>query len=238
MRRRQAVRWRAIWVLDRSARYLPNRTMNLRVLTLVRKLLSDLLSVCDPVFLALALRRAADAARARRHFRTVGGSIGPGASVVSLGRLEVGTGAVVQSGCLLHCGGLDWSDGAGRIRLGERCYVGHDSVLYGAGGLYLGRDVLIGPGVILTSQGHHFDDPGRLIREQPHLLAPVRIGDDVWIGAGAVVLPGVTVGDGAIVAAGAVVSSDVAPYHVVAGVPARSVRERPRRVPESARGVT
>src|SRR5438309_2273407 len=116
--------------------------MTLHSLTLARKLLSDFASVCDPIFLALALRRAADAARARRHFRAVGGSIAPGACVVSIERLELGAGAVVQSGCLLHCGGLEWSGGAGRIRLGDRCYVGHDCVLYGSGGLVLGRDVL------------------------------------------------------------------------------------------------
>jgi serine acetyltransferase len=114
--------------------------------------------------------------------------------VVNLARLELGTGAVVQSGCLLHCGGLDWSDGRGRIRLGDRAYVGHDSILYGAGNLDIGNDVLIGPGVILTSQGHGFEIPGLTIREHPLLLAEVAIGDDVWIGAGAIVLPGVTVG--------------------------------------------
>lgn len=61
----------------------------------------------------------------------------------------------------------------------------------------------------------------------------VRIGNDVWIGHGATVLPDVTVGDGAVIAAGAVVSRDVAPYAVVGGVPARMIRERfPRSVAE------
>jgi phosphonate metabolism protein (transferase hexapeptide repeat family) len=56
--------------------------------------------------------------------------------------------------------------------------------------------------------------------------ARVEIGNDVWIGHAAIVLPGVTVGDGAVIAAGAVVSRDVAPYTVVGGVPARPIRER------------
>jgi maltose O-acetyltransferase len=53
----------------------------------------------------------------------------------------------------------------------------------------------------------------------------VRIGDDVWIGGHATILPGVTIGDGAVVAAGAVVTKDVPPYTVVAGVPARVVKK-------------
>lgn len=190
--------------------------------------LADLVAICDPMFMALALRRAADGARARRRFAAAGGSLAAGATVVNLARLELGTGAVVQSGCLLHCGGLDWSTGQGRLRLGERTYVGHNSVLYGAGDLQIGRDVLIGPGVILTSQGHGFEKPGLKVCEHELVLAPVVIGDDVWIGAGAVVVPGVTVGEGAVVAAGAVVTRDVLPYQVVAGVPARPLRERPR----------
>lgn len=190
--------------------------------------LADLMAVFDPMFIATALRRAADRARARRRFAAVGGSFAAGATVVNLARLELGAGAVVQSGCLLHCGGLDWSAGRGRLRLGERSYVGHGSVLYGAGDLQIGRDVLIGPGVILTSQGHGFETPGLRVREHALVLAPVVIGDDVWIGAGAVVVPGVTVGAGAIVAAGAVVTRDVVPYQVVGGVPARPLRERPR----------
>ncbi len=198
-----------------------------RIFTAVGRGIADLIALCDPMYIGLALRRAADGARARRRFGSSGGSIAAGASVVNLARLELGTGAVVQSGCLLHCGGLDWSDGRGRIRLGDRAYVGHDSILYGAGNLDIGNDVLIGPGVILTSQGHGFEIPGLTIREHPLLLAEVAIGDDVWIGAGAIVLPGVTVGKGAVVAAGAVVSRDVAPYQVVGGLPARPMRERP-----------
>jgi galactoside O-acetyltransferase len=64
------------------------------------------------------------------------------------------------------------------------------------------------------------------MRKQQANAAPIVIGDDVWIGMGAIILPGVTVGKGAIVAAGAVVTADVAPGQVVGGVPARLVKAR------------
>ena len=64
--------------------------------------------------------------------------------------------------------------------------------------------------------------------------AHVTIGNDVWIGHGAIVLPGVTIGDGAVVAAGAVISKDIAPYTIVGGVPGHEIRERfPREVAEA-----
>jgi acetyltransferase-like isoleucine patch superfamily enzyme len=67
---------------------------------------------------------------------------------------------------------------------------------------------------------------GKLIRETADELLPTKIGRDVWIGANAVILGGVTIGEGAVVAAGAVVNQDVEPGAVVAGVPARKIRKR------------
>ena len=91
--------------------------------------------------------------------------------------------------------------------------------------IVIGSDVLTGPGCFITSDNHtiHKDRP---IRLQPASEQDVHIGSDVWLGAHAVILPGVTIGDGAVVAAGAVVTQDVDPYTVVGGVPARKVAQR------------
>jgi len=89
--------------------------------------------------------------------------------------------------------------------------------------VHIGSRVMFGPNVVVTTTGHpvHPD----LRRDGSQFSAPVTIGDDVWIGAGAVILPGVTIGAGSVVAAGSAVTKNVPPLVVVAGVPARIIRE-------------
>jgi len=109
--------------------------------------------------------------------------------------------------------------GAGGVRLGDRVEINNFSIVNGTGGVDIGEDTLVGPGVRIVSYQHRHAR-GTTIRSQPVTALPIRIGRDVWLGANAVVLAGVTIGDGAVVAAGAVVREDVPAYAVVAGVPA------------------
>lgn len=85
----------------------------------------------------------------------------------------------------------------------------------------VGNGVRLAPNVRLHAAGHDPDDP-----DLADVAAAINIGDHAWIGAGAIILSGVTVGEGAVVAAGAVVSRNVEPWIIVAGVPAKPVRER------------
>jgi len=98
--------------------------------------------------------------------------------------------------------------------------IGEFSHLRASGGLTIGSRVLIAAHVVITTRTHPVTPPRFGVTRD----APVRIEDDVWIGAGAIVLPGVTIGRAAVVAAGAVVTRDVEAMTVVAGVPARVVR--------------
>lgn len=151
--------------------------------------------------------------------------LGPGVELRSPERLHLGRDVFIDAYAVLHCGGQDWSEGGG-ITLGDRSYVGPHAVLFGAGGIEAGHDVLISPGVVITSHQHTFADPGRAMREQPIAFARVVIEDDVWIGANAVVLPGVRLGRGCVIGAGAVVTADVSARGGAVGVPARVVHER------------
>jgi acetyltransferase-like isoleucine patch superfamily enzyme len=103
----------------------------------------------------------------------------------------------------------------GDVAFGEFCHIRAN------GGLRIGSRVMIASHVVITTRSHPIDLPRYAIPVD----AAIQIGDDVWIGAGAVILPGVSVGDGAVVAAGAVVSENVPPHCVVAGVPARVIRQ-------------
>jgi acetyltransferase-like isoleucine patch superfamily enzyme len=125
----------------------------------------------------------------------------------------------------------------GEIRIGQWCYIGEASRIWSAASIELGNRVLVSHSVnIFDSLTHPIQAAARhaqvkCIFEEGHPRnlsldeSPVRIGDDAWIGAGAMVLRGVTVGEGGIIAAGAVVTKDVPPYTIVAGNPAVVVRE-------------
>jgi acetyltransferase-like isoleucine patch superfamily enzyme len=109
-----------------------------------------------------------------------------------------------------------------RITIGDRCTINENAVLGGRGGLEIGSDVRISTQAIietgyLEAREYHTDG----IRSwRTHAADPIRIGNNVWIGAGAKVLAGVTVGDNAVIAASAVVTKDVPADHVAVGIPA------------------
>lgn len=113
-----------------------------------------------------------------------------------------------------------------RMVIGDETWIGQQCFLHAAGGLTIGRQVGIGPGVkILTSQ--HEEAPRAVpIFSAPLSFRPVVIEDGADLGVGAIVLPGVTIGRGAQIGAGAVVTRDVPAYAVAAGSPARVLRER------------
>jgi maltose O-acetyltransferase len=112
------------------------------------------------------------------------------------------------------------------ISIGSNTRITNNCILNGRGSLDIGDDVLIGFQSIVLTSAHRFRDPATPIRLQGSDLRPVKIGNDVWIGARVVIQPGVTIGNGAVVGSGAVVTRDVPPLTVVAGVPARVIGNR------------
>ncbi|MGC2999685.1 sugar O-acetyltransferase [Streptomyces sp. G35A] len=108
------------------------------------------------------------------------------------------------------------------VHLGDDVYVNFGLTLVDDVEVFVGDRVMFAPHVTISTTGHPVHP--ELRRDGSQFSAPVRIEDDVWIGAGAVLLPGVTVGRGSVVGAGSVVTADVPPMTVVAGTPARVLR--------------
>ena len=103
--------------------------------------------------------------------------------------------------------------------LGINCMIPYD--------LKVGKDVMMGPDVMIVGENHKFDRTDIPMRLQGYeKFKPVRIEDDVWIGTRAIILPGLTIGKGAIIAASAVITKDVPPYAICAGNPARIIKFR------------
>jgi maltose O-acetyltransferase len=107
--------------------------------------------------------------------------------------------------------------------IGDRVFLNSTCTILDNGGVRIGDRVAAGPMVQIYTAVHPLEADDRF--EGWEITRPVVIGDDVWLGGGAILLPGVTIGRGAVVGAGAVVSKDVPPNVVVAGNPARVIRE-------------
>ncbi len=105
--------------------------------------------------------------------------------------------------------------------VGKEVFINFGCTFLDQGGITLEDGVFIGPGVKIATEGH----PEKPEKRHSLVTAPVVIRRNAWIGAGAVILPGVTVGVNAIVAAGAVVKKDVADNTIVAGIPAKYIRD-------------
>lgn len=121
--------------------------------------------------------------------------------------------------------GGDAAGSVPKLEIGPNCGINRFTLIDASLRIEIGPDTRIGPQVYITDHDHGtaLDAP---VYTQPLKEAPVLIGRDVWIGAGARVLKGVKVGDQAVIAAGAVVTKDVPARAIVGGVPARVIGER------------
>lgn len=131
-------------------------------------------------------------------------------------RFWLGRRSVIESYCCIN-------NAVGDVTIGDYSRIGiHCTVI---GPVCIGHHVNLAQGITVTALNHNFNDTNRRIDEQGITTKPVVIGDDVWIGANAVILPGVSIGSHAVIAAGAVVTSDVEDYTVVGGVPAKVIKK-------------
>jgi serine acetyltransferase len=141
--------------------------------------------------------------------------------------IEIGANTMVGAQVSLSAGMIPGQDLGDRpvLAIGDRCVIGRGSHIVAHHSIVIGDDVFTGPYVYITDQNHGYADPDMPIGRQRPSNTAVSIGPGSWLGAGVIVLPGASIGRNVVVAAGSVVRGPVPDRCVIAGVPARVVRE-------------
>lgn len=126
----------------------------------------------------------------------------------------IGSAVKMKSGCIFEPPGH-----LSNLHIGEGTFVNTGCRFASRGAVFIGSRCAIGPGVFFETVSHYHAPDGAL----KTIAKDIVVGDNVWVGAGCIILPGIRVGSFSVVGAGAVVTKDVAPHSVVAGVPAKSI---------------
>ena len=173
-------------------------------------------------------------------------AIEAGVRILYANNLKLGSGVYLDRGVYLHAlpSGISIGDNTflmhhtmmhvfnfrslphSGITIGKNCFFGEFNVIRGQGGVTIGNDVYTGPMVQIVAVNHVFHDAERPIREQGITAKGITIEDDVWLGANATVVDGVTIGKGSIIGAGSVVTHNIPPYSIAVGTPAKPIKSR------------
>jgi acetyltransferase-like isoleucine patch superfamily enzyme len=135
------------------------------------------------------------------------------------GRLEIGANVLLEPNVWIT------APGCARVRIGEGTFLNMGVMIASQELVEIGDHCMLANGCFVSDSSHRYDDPNRPITWQGfESKGPTRIGDNCWLGAHAVVTSGVTIGERCVVGANSVVTKDVEPYSIVAGAPARAIR--------------
>lgn len=112
------------------------------------------------------------------------------------------------------------------VSIGDKVYIGPNTLLDGRGGITIGKNTTLGFNVVVLSANHDYNSNALPYEHNVYLHKPVTIGENVWIAGNVLIVPGVTIGDGAIIAAGTVVTGNVEPLAIVGNQPMRVLKYR------------
>lgn len=135
------------------------------------------------------------------------------------GKVEIAPRCELSKGVVIKAHG-------GLVQLHENIFIGEYVCIYGHGNVEIGENTLIAMHSCIISANHTIPDKKTLIRSQGDILLPIKIGADVWIGAGCKILGGITIGNGCIIGAGSVVTKSLPEYSIAVGVPAKVIKYR------------
>lgn len=163
----------------------------------------------------------------KKRFQNLGRGVNLSVGCIIRGekRISLGEGVGLGVFCQLYAGS---GNGDEYIEIGDHTLT-NSNVMINAdinGEIIIGENVIIGPNVVLRASNHFYEKKNVLIKNQGHRSGRIIVGDDVWFGANAVILPNVQIGTGAVIGAGSVVTKDVPAYSIVAGVPSQKIGNR------------
>lgn len=144
--------------------------------------------------------------------------IGPGHHFATKpgANIQIGKAVMIMQDCTIHL--------YGEVKIGDRCYFNRGCYVVSHEQLLIGDDCIFGQRVSIHDQDHRLEPVDVPPGERGYDSSPVIIEDNVWVGADAIILRGVTIGYGSVVAAGSIVTKDVPPKSLVAGVPAKVIK--------------
>lgn len=143
--------------------------------------------------------------------------LGEGHTEYLKSKMKLGKNSKIRDGAIIYC--------PENITISDNVSINSGVTILAQGGLTIGEYTMVSPGVTIVTVNHDYAKTGQEAFDT-RIKKKITIGKNVWIAAGAIILPGVNIGDGAVVAAGSVVTKDVPNNSIVAGVPARVIKER------------
>ena len=164
-----------------------------------------------------------------RHFSNI--EIGKGVRIEDYVEIDglskdgviIGDGVNIDRYTVIKCTSVYSNLGMG-LKIGNNTGIGAGSFIGCQGGVEIGKDVIIGPGLKVFSENHTYKNKECLIREQEEVRGAVTIKNNVWIGSGVSILSNVVIGEGVVIAAGSVVNKSVPNGVIVGGVPAKIIK--------------
>ncbi len=152
--------------------------------------------------------------------------------IINPQNLFLGKNIVIQKGTILHCGGESWSDYRGKITIGDNCEIGPYCILYGAGEIEIkcGSGIAMGSRILsqqldISRQREEGNDLST--SAIPLKFEKVVLEEGVWLGADAIILPGVTIGRGSCITPGAIIHKNIPPFKMAYAPPARVIKSAP-----------
>jgi len=159
------------------------------------------------------------------YFERTGTLLPKNCIVKGIKNIQIGKGFTIGTGCKLYA-----QDGQNNteIIIEDRVSLNYDvSINADCGGkITIGKDTIIGPGTVIRASNHRFDNINVPIRDQGHVPGIIKIGNNVWLGAGVILLPNISIGNNTIIGAGSVVTKDIPENVIAVGVPAAVIKSR------------